>query len=405
MAKSKVSGAKYVTYIEMTKRGTLYCQSISARLSKRDSVVKKKLEPCSEMEMLADVNTGVNKRRYAIWVGILITGIVFYLIFFSPLNVYEPRFVLTVGIWLVAVVAVSLVDRWERAQRITALIYKVDDRVKTSFADFNQGIQNLENAQYLWHVTSRDYHYDWKRNAGAVADITRRRSKARFEASPFIVTNVRIFSLILDHIRILFFPDQMLIFQPKGYSSIKYQDLRVEVGTTRFVESQVVPGDAIILEYTWRYVRKDGGPDLRFSNNRQLPVLQYAYLELASGSGLDVSFHVSNVTYAKQFAQALTSYARQLTLATGQAHEASKKDTSEKQKWTSPQATNANDPYLILQVPYSATEEEIVAAYRRMAQMYHPDKVATMAPEFKELADTRMKELNSAYAQLKLKFK
>jgi DnaJ-domain-containing protein 1 len=122
-------------------------------------------------------------------------------------------------------------------------------------------------------------------------------------------------------------------------------------------------------------------------------------------TAVDLSFHISNVTAAKQFAQALTRYASESTVATSQAQGASKKDTSEKQKWASSQTTKANDPYLILQVPYSASEEEIAAAYRKMAQMYHPDKVATMAPEFKELAETRMKELNSAYDQLKLKFK
>ena len=33
--------------------------------------------------------------------------------------------------------------------------------------------------------------------------------------------------------------------------------------------------------------------------------------------------------------------------------------------------------------------------------MYHPDKVAGLAPEFQALADTRMKEINAAYALLK----
>jgi DnaJ-class molecular chaperone len=43
-----------------------------------------------------------------------------------------------------------------------------------------------------------------------------------------------------------------------------------------------------------------------------------------------------------------------------------------------------------------ATESEISAAYRHLAQMYHPDKVAGLAPEFQMLADTRMKEINAA---------
>jgi preprotein translocase subunit Sec63 len=32
--------------------------------------------------------------------------------------------------------------------------------------------------------------------------------------------------------------------------------------------------------------------------------------------------------------------------------------------------------------------------------MYHPDKVASLAAEFRELAEQRMKEINAAYAEL-----
>jgi preprotein translocase subunit Sec63 len=38
-----------------------------------------------------------------------------------------------------------------------------------------------------------------------------------------------------------------------------------------------------------------------------------------------------------------------------------------------------------------------------MAQMYHPDKVASLAPEYREIAERRMKEINAAYIALKAK--
>jgi DnaJ-class molecular chaperone len=48
-----------------------------------------------------------------------------------------------------------------------------------------------------------------------------------------------------------------------------------------------------------------------------------------------------------------------------------------------------------------ASTAEITAAYYRLAQQCHPDKVAGLAPEFQALADTKMKELNAAYKLLK----
>ncbi len=54
----------------------------------------------------------------------------------------------------------------------------------------------------------------------------------------------------------------------------------------------------------------------------------------------------------------------------------------------------------ILGVSLNASKDKIIAAYRKMAQMYHPDKVSGLGPEFKEVAELRMKEINAAYAEL-----
>ena len=54
----------------------------------------------------------------------------------------------------------------------------------------------------------------------------------------------------------------------------------------------------------------------------------------------------------------------------------------------------SGDCYSILGVPAAATAEEIRAAYRRLARLYHPD--LNSGPE----AEARMKEINQAYATL-----
>ncbi len=63
--------------------------------------------------------------------------------------------------------------------------------------------------------------------------------------------------------------------------------------------------------------------------------------------------------------------------------------------------TQIKSDYEILEVAPNASHEEIDAAYRRLSQMYHPDKVETLAPEYKAIAVARMKEINAAYARLK----
>lgn len=45
--------------------------------------------------------------------------------------------------------------------------------------------------------------------------------------------------------------------------------------------------------------------------------------------------------------------------------------------------------------------EEIRAAYQALVRKYHPDLVATMPVEFREVAENKTKEINAAYSQLK----
>ena len=57
-----------------------------------------------------------------------------------------------------------------------------------------------------------------------------------------------------------------------------------------------------------------------------------------------------------------------------------------------------NDPYKILGVPETASDEEIKKAYRELARKYHPDNYHDNPLE--DLAQEKMKEINAAYEQI-----
>ena len=67
--------------------------------------------------------------------------------------------------------------------------------------------------------------------------------------------------------------------------------------------------------------------------------------------------------------------------------------------------TGLKEQYDVLQVPYDAEPQQIRAAYKRLAQKYHPDKFADTDPVISELAKGKMAEINGAYAKIKERMK
>jgi len=57
--------------------------------------------------------------------------------------------------------------------------------------------------------------------------------------------------------------------------------------------------------------------------------------------------------------------------------------------------------YQVLGLHYGASQEEIKKAYRRLVRKYHPDVVAHLGEEFKQVNEKKLKNITDAYEHLK----
>lgn len=166
-----------------------------------------------------------------------------------------------------------------------------------------------------------------------------------------------------------------------------------------FRETDPIPSDSKIIDYTWQYVRVDGGPDRRYASNPRIPVVLYEQIELSLSNDLTLTFQLSNPVYAQELGESLSDY---INACTTPGYSTTQR-TEPRREPAQPIRGDLEhrDPYSILGVSPNASIDEITTAYRKLAQENHPDKVAGLAQEFRELAERRMKIINAAYEVLK----
>jgi hypothetical protein len=164
----------------------------------------------------------------------------------------------------------------------------------------------------VWHIEAQGGISDRKYHAGASSLVERRPTRIAFSEPPHVKTNIATASVWVGHQVLYFFPDRILVFGPNGVGAVGYRDLNVTVYPQHFIEGGGVPSDAQVVDYTWQYVNKTGGPDRRFKNNRQLPVCLYEKLHFASASGLNEVIQLSRQGSGNDLANALRSLAAAL---------------------------------------------------------------------------------------------
>ena len=116
--------------------------------------------------------------------------------------------------------------------------------------------------------------------------------------------------------------------------------------------------------------------------------------------GADGEFHQSELNMLRLIAQYLGISQSDYT----SIHErhVGRGDSSYSNHSNNNRASNySKDPYRVLGIDSSATDDEVKRAYRRMAMKYHPDRVAGMSEELQRNAAEQMKEINQAYEVIK----
>lgn len=202
--------------------------------------------------------------------------------------------------------------RWDRARRTTRIIYDVDNpEIVQRLVLATEVARQLAGCSRLWHIYYAVATSDWKRNAGASTLLKRTVTRCAPGALPLFEMNIDTWCVPIGPQRLLFLPDRLLVWDGQHLAALPYEQLQVRARATSFIEERGEgPPDGRIVDTTWRYVRRDGGPDRRFNNNAELPIMEYGELELVSPGGLRLVLQTSTLHAALTAANAFESLGR-----------------------------------------------------------------------------------------------
>lgn len=258
----------------------------------------------SSADLVAEMNE--KRKMVRIWPFILSIGGILTFIAFKNSETSILALVLAIATVTLSVIA-SVMDS---LRKTTVLFFELEPEIDALYQKLHDSFAQLSSSSSKWHVEAEGAVKDRKRNAGATSLIKRTAISLSIGNPPFIKTNVAVPSIPVGKQTLYFFPDKVLIFESNGVGAVSYPNLRISVESTRFIEDGSVPRDAKVVDRTWKYVNKRGGPDKRFKDNRELPIALYEDLNFTSDTGLNERIEISRVGFGNDFSNAIGMLAK-----------------------------------------------------------------------------------------------
>jgi hypothetical protein len=211
---------------------------------------------------------------------------------------------------LVVFILASVYARHTDVLKGTAILhYALEGEAERRFSSLLGAFGQVNRCQGIWLVKAQGHTNDWKRNAGADTLLKRSPFRPSLACPAKVQCNIQVPAFKTDRSTLYFFPDRLLVYNWGGVGAVSYGQLQARASQVQFREDGQIPGDAVQVGTTWRFVSKKGGPDRRFNNNREIPIMLYGELFLTSTSGVQELFEMSVPAASQAIADAISALA------------------------------------------------------------------------------------------------
>lgn len=131
------------------------------------------------------------------------------------------------------------------------LEYTLDEEKEDEYNRRIGAWQILAEGDKEWQVIQEANVTNYKVNAGAGRNIKCVVCKIEKTTPFYINTNVDTIQIKLNKEVLIFLPDKVFIIRKGKVGLVNYDDVSIQVSQTRFIESDPVPRDAVVVGSTW----------------------------------------------------------------------------------------------------------------------------------------------------------
>ena len=260
----------------------------------------------SSQELLSELNQKKNKMR--LWP--IAATVSTFILFFGLSNTWSSWLLL--GILVAGLAVIYIAFSHDTLTKSVVLLYDFDSEMEEAYGQLHSAAEKIASCAAAWHIEAQGNVHDRKYHAGASSLVRRKTTFIHKAEPPYVKSNIETIAIGVGRQTLHFFPDRVLIYDSNGVGAVSYQELRINVKPSRFIEDGTPPRDAKIVDRTWKYVNKSGGPDRRFKSNRELPICLYDEISLSSQTGLNEILQISRCDIAGAFAEAILDLARKM---------------------------------------------------------------------------------------------
>ena len=229
--------------------------------------------------IVQEINTAKSHSRFWPWIAVLS---IIATISAGGAESMPAWAVIPVGI--AGVLGTALAHQRDKVRKTVALFYDFEETPQQHYEQVCDIFDSASQSEKIWSVGEEAILSDQKRNASAKVEIPLTETKVGFGPPSSVKTNIPVPSILTEESGLHFLPDQLLIEHDETVEAVSYQNVEISVSKIGLVLSEA-PGDAPVIDRTWKYVNKDGSRDSRFNDNRKLEVVGVDKLEISEKYG------------------------------------------------------------------------------------------------------------------------